>query len=746
MALQVNIKRKEPKFKGDKPRYNAVVSGPQETFTPKLCRMLEFQGLSEFKNDNGFSIWSSMPQIGGAPYYLTHLLNYKHNVQIHRDCRARAMDIVSERKPPDGLEHILGSGAVSAGRQKLQVVASKTAFVVNCDKNDEERRDFLEAAGWLPIKNVTSILTERLGTQPYYSRDPFIAMNLEKFMPEEARKLLNAKFRQATQNINNSKSHSDDNAIDVPVPDGLEFLPFQLKGITMAIESPNGTLIADDMGLGKTMQGIGVINASPDAKRILVISQANMRIKWTQEIEKWKTHSGLTVGMAESSNFPETDICVINYDILGKNEDALRAVDWDLIICDEAHNMKNPEAKRTMAVLGNLFDADGAKPLSLAENGKLIHLTGTPQPNRIDELWPLISSTRPDIWGAGAEDFQIFRNRYCPPVLLKTKTNPKFGNGRELIVPMPGKPIREAELYMRLRGSGSFVRRLKRDNPDLPPKFRTPLEIPVRLSADEKNALRDVEFNLEEMLKKTSGGEVLEGQSSMAGAVINQITRLNPDAPAFHEMARVRRNLGLIKAPHCAKFILDELEAEKDFAPEKQTKTVVFAHHKDVIKTIFAEAEKRMKGAFLIYDGSVSPAKKQALVDQFQNDEKIRGIILSLAGNSGITLTESARMRVVEPDWSPSNMIQIEDRIWRIGQMHNVDIGYMSVAGTMDARIGQAIADKMQTNERTLNSISMKHQPKTANSANTTDDIKPVKSGTSEVNVEKRDSDLPLFA
>jgi len=1051
MPLKVNIKRKDAKFKGDKPRYNAVVSGPRETFTPALCRALEIQGLAPMMDEGGLVVWSSMPQIGGPPFYLAHLLAHKHNAMIHPNCRRQAVEVVSKREARDGIDHILGAqGALPAGRMALQVIASKTDFAVNCDENDDQRREFLEAAGWLPIKNMNPRIAEKLGTQPYRTRDPFIASNLEPFMSPGAKKLMKEKIAAAGKFIRDSKSHTAEGAMDVPAPEGLGFFPFQRKGITMAVESPGGALIADDMGLGKslpldarvltpagwttmgeirlgdevigssgkptkvtgvypqgdleifrvtfsdgatveccdqhlwavntpvrkrrgnpwqvkplseiradlhdaagnrkhyipmvspvefdekalpidpyilgvllgdggikshcvrissvdeqildhvraalpeslslrhvtncdyaisseragapneirraladmglaglgsddkfvpneylvssvrqrvsllqglmdtdgfisktgtvqfssnsrklsdhvseivmslggcarrsskvsasgkdhhfvtismpngicpfrlqrkvdrhedrvkyhpargfasveavgvkaaqcirvaaddhlfvtddyilthnTMQGIGVINALPEAKRILVISQANMRIKWGQEIEKWKIDPEQTVGVAESSNFPETDVCVINYDILSKNLDAMHAVEWDLIICDEAHNMKNPEAQRTQAVLGDLLDADGAKPLPLAKGGKVVHLTGTPKPNRIDELWPLISSTRPDIWGSGPEDFQIFRNRYCPPVLIKKKMPSKFKGreGREIIIPMPGKPIRETELHLRLRGSGSFVRRMKRDNPDLPPKFRTPLDIPVRLSKEEKEALRSVEFDLQEMLAKTRGGAVREGETTLAGAVISQITKMNPDTPAFHEMARVRRNLGLIKAPHCAKFILDELEAEKEFAPENRTKTVVFAHHKDVIKVIHAEAEKRMKGAFLVYDGSVGSAKKkQDLVDRFQTDDKIRGMIISLSGNSGITLTQSARMRVVEPDWSPSNMIQIEDRIWRIGQEKNVDIGYMSVAGTLDARIGMAIAAKMETDERSINSISFQHK------------------------------------
>lgn len=1038
MPIKVNIKKKEPKFKGDQPSYNVSVSGPTEVFSAKLCRTLELNGLSPYIENEGLSVWTAPYNIGGPSYYLAHLIAYKFNGEIHQNCRREAMEVVAKRSLNDGLEHILGTaGIVPAGRQALQVVASATDFAVNCDADDEDRQAFLRSAGWVRIKNTNERIIARLGTAPYRTRDAFIAANLEPFMSPDAKRLLSKKIGEARVAISESKTQSAEGSIDVPSPEGLEFLPFQKKGVSIAMRSPRGAIIADDMGLGKaqphsanvltpagwkamgqieagdkvigsngketavikvhpqgvkdiyriafsdgsstrccdehlwtvyningdsqvlhlheirkrmelpdyermylpmvapvtfeerkfsqdpyavgqawaknrpdplqkeyllgsidqriallqgyldvnetveildaidviypeeaeilvelvqslggtasyevgrylppfvapygegqplatlppileiwlppsidpfrdtdrlmewreypnrasklpqreivnivdlqhrekascisvaaednlyvteeyilthnTMQGIGVINATPSAKKILIICQANMRLKWAMEIEKWKTDADLTVGVTEGSKFPDTDICVINYDILQKNIEALRAEEWDIIICDEAHNMKNPEAQRTKAVLGDLIEEGGERPLPIKKDGKIVHLTGTPKPNRIEELWPLISSTRPDIWGSGPEDFEIFKNRYCPPILIKKKQGPP-GRQRDMIFPMNGRPIRETELQLRLRGSGSFVRRMKRDNPDLPPKFRTPLELPVRLSKHEKELLRTAEADLDALMERVAASEIKKGDTREAGAIINAISVIDPDTPHFSEMARVRRNLGMIKAPHCAKFIIDELDAEKDFAPENRTKTVVFAHHKDVIKVIHAEAEKRMKGAFLVYDGSVTSAKKkQDIVDRFQNDDKIRGIIISLSGNTGITLTAAARMRVVEPDWSPSNMVQIEDRIWRIGQQMNVDIGYMSIAGTLDARIGGAIASKMETDERSINTIAFKHKS-TSQKAYTNDisDLPSTRSsesgtGGSEVGCKSKGgaspqrSELPLF-
>lgn len=922
MTLRVNIKRKEPRFKGDLPRHHAVVSGPFETMDARLRRFLELQGLSPFREVDGISIWSSPPAIGGPPVYLVPLLKHRFGIGATRDARIMADRAFAEQLPEDGLERFIGqSSGVSAGMRALTVGAAREDFVANCDADHAARVEALEAAGWLPIESPPPALAEKLGTRPYRTRDPFMAGNLEAFMTEKAREKLKELTRSAAANIKISKAQEAPVDFDVPVPAEIDYLPFQKTGIQQIARSGKSGIIADDMGLGKaqpldarilapdgwrrmgeikagdlvigsdgrstrvtgaypqgerevfrvtfsdgasteccdehlwavqrpdlsdadvhvvlrlaemrtllasgatlriplisppepsgaglmtrilqiskretdgrlvvrvsdidamrrlqdevralggtacaenealllrvhlprgidpgairapartllgihpvgvkpvqciavdasdhlyvtddyivthnTVQGIGLMNAKPNAANVLVICQANMKIKWTREIAKWMVNQDLTVGYAEGSKFPETNVVVINYDILQKNIEQLRARNWDLILTDEAHNLKNEEAQRTRAVLGDLLDVDGARMLPMADGGQLVHLTGTPKPNRVSELWPLLTSSRPDIWGRGPKAREIFLNRYQPPVLIKKKM-PRGNREVEMIIPMAGKPVRETELQLRLRGSGSFIRRLKRDT-DLPPKFRTPLEIPVRLSKEDKTLLREAEADLEALVRRVSGTDVRVGESREAGVVINAISLIDPDTPSFHELARVRRNLGLVKAPHCAKFILDELADEKDMAPENRTKTVVFAHHKDVVGILHAEAEKREAGSFLIYDGSVKASSRQAIIDRFQDDERVRGIIISLAGATGITLTAAARMRVVEPDWTPSNMIQIEDRIWRIGQERNVDIGYLSVAGTLDARIGTALVEKMQSDEKAINTIRFQH-------------------------------------
>lgn len=710
MPINVELKKKAPKFDGDRPRWNLVASGPVELFNTGMERFMFLHGMNGINEEGDYSIWSSMPSIGAPPVYLADILRKKYGCKLKPDTARLIEQAVKGRGDGDNLDHFIGRpNKRTGGGVDLVVAAGSVDFIANCSEDHWERRNLLEGAGWTPIEQPTPAIAERFGTRPYRTRDPFLAGNLEMYMPAAVKQKMQKALGAASRNIALSKTQKAPDDFAVPAPEGIDYFDFQKGGIQMVVDSGKGAIIADDMGLGKTIQGIGVLNGRPDAKRAIFFCQANMKLKWVREIEKWKINRDLTVGYAEGSTFPDTDVVVINYDIAQKNIDKIRAIDWDLVITDEAHNLKNPEAQRTQAILGDLDSFEGLGPIPMNKNGQLVHLTGTPKPNRVAELWPLLTSSRPDIWGRGPEARQAFLNRYEPPILIQREVQSKFEGGkpRKIIVPMPGKPIRELELQMRMRGSGSFIRRLKRDT-DLPPKMRTPIEMPFRLSKEDLEILKQAEADLDEIHDRIRGKKLTAGQTRQAREVIDVIGGMNPGSPHFSEIARVRKNLGVLKAPHAARFIIDELHDDKDLPADLRRKTVVFAHHKEVIRKIAEMAEAEFPGGVLVYDGSSkgNAQQAQAKVDAFQENPKSRLFIMSLSGATGITLTAAHRMRVVEPDWSPSNMTQIEDRIWRIGQEQACDIGYLFVPNSLDVKMGLALHAKMETDERAVNTMS----------------------------------------
>lgn len=96
-----------------------------------------------------------------------------------------------------------------------------------------------------------------------------VAARLAEYAIGEAADRLAAAAKQAAESLVASRAATAD--IDVPAPEGMTYRPFQRAVIAYAM-SRNATLIGDDMGLGKTIQAIGVINADPSIRQVLVVA------------------------------------------------------------------------------------------------------------------------------------------------------------------------------------------------------------------------------------------------------------------------------------------------------------------------------------------------------------------------------------------------------------------------------------------------------------------------------------------
>ncbi|MFZ2081511.1 MAG: SNF2-related protein [Xanthobacteraceae bacterium] len=180
-------------------------------------------------------------------------------------------------------------------------------------------------------------------------------------------------------------------AMALPVPPGLRLLPHQQEGIRFAINrlrANRGAMFGDVMGLGKTIEAIGTANAIGPS-RILVVCPASVLFTWRREIWKWQT-LGLPVVLIEAGR--DTTInheligwsangwYIINYDILRDYPEIKSSKPWDLLILDESHKLKNPDAIRTQHVFGS----NTIVPIP-AE--KALLLTGTPMINYVHDLY-----------------------------------------------------------------------------------------------------------------------------------------------------------------------------------------------------------------------------------------------------------------------------------------------------------------------------------------------------------------------
>lgn len=517
----------------------------------------------------------------------------------------------------------------------------------------------------------------------------------------------------------------------------------------IAVDAPDHLYVTDDyIVTHNTVQGIAYSNARPELSRILVVSKANMKMGWKTSFERFgdRPHNPFIIEGAStvirdaktgeetpatprqevlvpnnlSGPLPEgsVDLVIINYDILLHHEKFIRETTWDLVILDEVHSVSNEEAIRTRVLFGDLKDRfRRPERVRLSKGGVIIGLSGTPHPV-VERMWPVLSSLRPDLFGTGPRAKRIFINRYAPPTLFR-----RGGVGK--IMSIPGRPMREAELNRRLRGSGFMTRRLKADMADLlPPKSRAAIELPFTLTPDEVRELSILDGEIEKVADGVGLRTALSGMTGTmtregrAEAIIDVVRGLHPKSPEFHEISRLRSRIGQIKAPYVAQYIIEESEGEDDLPAETRPKTVIFAHHKAVISVIKAELDRAYPGQTIVYDGSVTSDKKRFdLERRFQTDDRIRFFLMSLSGASGITLTRANRLYMAEMDWDPTNLPQIEDRIWRMTQEQPCFIGYFMIPNSLDVQMGNRLIQRMQDNRLIYDRVDIKSVNKSVKSS-----------------------------
>ena len=538
----------------------------------------------------------------------------------------------------------------------------------------------------------------------------------------------------------------------------------------IAVDAPDRLYVTDDyIVTHNTVQGIAYSNARPDLPRVLVVSKANMKYGWKTAFERFGVqprNAFIIEGTSATIVDPKTkeersatptpemlvpvgvpiteqtqdmvSLVIINYDILTHHADFIRNTQWDLVIQDEIHSVSNEEAQRTRIIFGDMKDKV-KKPvgLRLTKNGVSIGLSGTPHPV-VERMWPILSGLRPDVFGTGPYAKRLFIQRYAPPTLFVKE----FPNGGKRVLAIPGRPIRQAELNRRLRGSGFMTRRLKADMKDfLPPKTRAAIELPFTLTEEETKELAQLEGQIVEVVAKVAERSAERGalvkNEGRASAIIDVVRGLHPKSPEFHEISRLRSRIGEIKAPYVAEYVMEEMDGEEDLPADIRPKTVIFAHHKAVIGAIRAALETKYPGQVIVYDGSVTSDKKRFdLEKRFQTDDKIRFFVMSLSGASGITLTRANRLYMAEMDWDPTNLPQIEDRIWRMTQELPCFIGYFMVPNSLDVQMGNRLIQRMEDNRLIYDEIDLRPG------------VKPKKtdSGFTKVKskVDERQGTLPL--
>jgi non-specific serine/threonine protein kinase len=430
-----------------------------------------------------------------------------------------------------------------------------------------------------------------------------------------------------------------------------------------------GACLADDMGLGKTMQVLALLlilrktpGASGARRTSLLVAPASLLANWVAEIERFAPT--LTAIIAHPSAMTSAELKALNHDRIAGVDlvitsygsllrvPALLATPWRLAILDEAQAIKTPGAKQTHAA--KQIDA----PARIA-------LSGTPVENRLGDLWSIFDFLNPGLLGSG-KAFSTFTKR------LSSQPHNPYAPLRALVRPY-------------------ILRRLKTDKSviaDLPDKteVRAFCHLTRKQAALYQQAVADLAAELERAEGMKRRGVVLASLMRLK-QICNHPSQWLGD--------------GLWSEADSGK--LARLREISEVIAAKQEKVIAFTQFREMTTPLAAFLGSVFGRPGLILHGETAVGKRQPLVTQFQEDERVPFFVISLkAGGAGLNLTAASHVVHFDRWWNPAVENQATDRAFRIGQTKNVLVHKFVCRGTVEEKIDRLIDSKRQLSQDLL--------------------------------------------
>lgn len=409
--------------------------------------------------------------------------------------------------------------------------------------------------------------------------------------------------------------------------------PYQKLGVEFFINSNGRALLADEPGTGKTLQSLAYV-VSQKFKRVLIITPASVKFVWENEAKKWTNLRTFVIeANTDITLIPyETELVIINYDILKKFYNELMKYEWQCLISDESHYLKSQSSIRSKIVR-----------LLSRRIPNLILLTGTPILSRPIEIFNLLNMLDPKTWNS----WYGFAVRYAEGKQgswgFEAKGSSNLG-----------------ELNQRI--SKYFLRRKKIDVLDqLPPKNR--IEIPMDLPKEERRQYDLVETNLVEYLKTYKKDKTDRDIERAMQA--EKLVKLN--------ILREINSMG--KLPVVKEMIQDIIDAGE--------KVIVFS----CFNSPLIELSEQFEENSVCLLGSTPIDERGEMVKKFQTNASTNIFFGGIkSAGTGITLTSATNVIFIDRSWCPSDHTQAEDRMHRPGQTaQSVNVYHITSRDSIDS-------------------------------------------------------------
>ncbi len=430
---------------------------------------------------------------------------------------------------------------------------------------------------------------------------------------------------------------------------GLELRPYQLEGLAWLQylrEQELAGILADDMGLGKTAQALAHLLLEKEAGRLdrpaLVVLPTSLIFNWKREAERFAPDLRILSlhGKDRAERFPlilEHDVVLTTYPLLWRDEEAIAAHEYHLLILDEAQTVKNAASQAAQVVR------------KIKARHRLC-LTGTPLENHLGELWAQFDFLLPGFLG----DARGFTKTWRTPV-------EKHGDA-----------LRRDLLARRVKPF--ILRRRKQDvAKELPPK--TIIVRSVELEAGQRDLYETVRSAMDQRVRE---------EIAARGFARSQIVILD----ALLKLRQVCCDPRLLKSEGAKKVKerakLDLLMGMLPELVDEGRRVLLFSQFTSMLDLIIPELA-RHKLDYVMLTGDTQD--REGVIRRFQDGEVPIFLISLKAGGVGLNLTAADTVIHYDPWWNPAVENQATDRAHRIGQTKNVFVYKLVVAGSIEEKI-----------------------------------------------------------
>ena len=494
--------------------------------------------------------------------------------------------------------------------------------------------------------------------------------------------------------------------------------PHQREGVKFMFEcvmglrdfEGTGCILADDMGLGKTLQGITLLwtllrqglDGSPAVKRALIVCPTSLVSNWDDECNKWLNGRVKTLPICDSTRAEVVSsvksflaprhvaqVMIVSYETFRIHSERFNfdgAV--DLIMCDEAHRLKNGET------LTN-------KALCSVPCLRRVMLSGTPMQNHLDEFYSMVGFCNPGLLGTPPE----FAKKYERPILAGRE--PDATEAELERAQVANADLSELVNKFILRRTNTILSK------HLPPKV-------VEVVCCKLSPLQQALY--EHFLTSKAATQALTGKATAVLPAITALKKLCNHPKLIHDMIKGSKNTGQAASGFstCAEFFTPGMydggggrsgRGGTGMAPGWEEHSGKFGVLARLLANLRAETKDRIviisnytqtldlvgqlcrdrHYPYVRLDGSTSIGKRQKLVKQFNDPTSNSFVFLlsSKAGGCGINLIGGNRLVLFDPDWNPANDKQAAARCWRDGQKKKCYLYRFLATGTIEEKVFQ---------------------------------------------------------